>query len=122
MKASPNNLYEVILNEMARKLTPKEIGQLSEEDLRDLAARVYREIELRVGERLSAPLSDAEMQEFEDILNSPEKGEIDSMMWLISHCPNYRDVVIETTGEVVEEAVEAAVAVLHVEVTAAEDR
>lgn len=119
MQANPENLLEFLRRELAKRLTPREIMRLSEDDMRALTAQVYSEMELRVGKRLSAPLADAEIEEFENILNDPAKGEVDSAIWVAKHCPNYPQIVMETMAEVVEEAAQAVTAVLHAEVVPA---
>ena len=119
MQANPENLLEFLRRELAKRLTPREIMRLSEDEMRVLTAQVYSEMELRVGKRLSAPLADAEIEEFENILNDPEKGEVDSAIWVAKHCPNYPQIVMETMAEVVEETGQAVAAVLHAEVVAA---
>lgn len=119
MKARLIKLHETLFAEMAKTLTPEEIGRLGEEDARGLVARVYSELELRVGKRLCAALSDAEIEEFGDIIDDPESGEIASAVWLEAHCPNYREVVDNTMVEVIEETVEVIAALLRVGVTAA---
>lgn len=113
------NLHETLFAEMTKKLTLEEIGRLSEEDAHGLVARVYSELEVRVGARLCAALSDAEIEEFGDIIDDPESGEIASAVWLAAHCPNYREVVDNTMAEVIEETVEVVAALLRVGVTAA---
>ncbi len=81
-------------------------------------ARVYSELELRVGKRLCTALSDAEIEEFGDIIDDPESGEIASTVWLAAHCPNYQEVVDNTMAEVIEETVEVIASLLRVGVTA----
>lgn len=77
---------------------------LSDEDLRDLSARVADELELRVGNELSRGLSDAQLQEFEDLAD--RDGDL-VFGWLQSVCPDYRVVVAEARADLVAETVRA---------------
>lgn len=66
----------------------KEIGldQLPEEQKQPFLQHIYSELELRVGTRLSEGLSDAQLEEFEQIIDR-NKEKIDA--WLATHAPNY---------------------------------
>lgn len=66
----------------------KEIGldQLPEEQKQPFLQHIYSELELRVGTRLSEGLSDAQLEEFEQIIDR-NKEKIDT--WLAAHAANY---------------------------------
>ena len=67
----------------------KDIGLdgLPEEQKKPFLQHIYSELELRVGTRLSDGLSDAQLEEFEKIIDRDnEKIE----QWLADHAPNYQ--------------------------------
>ncbi len=66
----------------------KDIGLdgLPEEQKKPFLQHIYSELELRVGTRLSDGLSDAQLEEFEEIIDRKEE-KINS--WLAEHAPNY---------------------------------
>ena len=66
----------------------KDIGldSLPEEQKKPFFQPIYSELELRVGTRLSDGLSDAQLAEFEEIIDRKEDKIRD---WLAQHTPNY---------------------------------
>lgn len=66
----------------------KDIGldNLPEEQKKPFLQHIYSELELRVGTRLSDGLSDAQLEEFEQIIDRKE-DKINE--WLAAHAPNY---------------------------------
>lgn len=66
----------------------KDIGLdgLPEEQKKPFLQHIYSELELRVGTRLSDGLSDAQLEEFEEIIDRKQE-KIDS--WLAEHAPTY---------------------------------
>lgn len=66
----------------------KDIGLdgLPEEQKKPFLQHIYSELELRVGTRLSDGLSDAQLEEFEKIIDRDQE-KIQS--WLAEHAPNY---------------------------------
>lgn len=66
----------------------KDIGLdgLPEEQKKPFLQHIYSELELRVGTRLSDGLSDAQLEEFEQIIDR-KQDKIDS--WLAEHAPTY---------------------------------
>ena len=66
----------------------KDIGldSLPEEQKKPFLQHIYSELELRVGTKLSDGLSDAQLEEFEEIIDRKQE-KIDS--WLAEHAPNY---------------------------------
>lgn len=66
----------------------KDIGLdgLPEEQKKPFLQHIYSELELRVGTKLSDGLSDAQLEEFEEIIDRKQE-KIDS--WLAEHAPNY---------------------------------
>lgn len=66
----------------------KDIGLdgLPEEQKKPFLQHIYSELELRVGTKLSDGLSDAQLEEFEEIIDRKQE-KIDS--WLAEHAPAY---------------------------------
>lgn len=66
----------------------KDIGLdgLPEEQKKPFLQHIYSELELRVGTRLSDGLSDAQLEEFEEIIDRKQE-KIDN--WLAEHAPTY---------------------------------
>lgn len=66
----------------------KDIGldALPEEQKKPFLQHIYSELELRVGTRLSDGLSDAQLEEFEKIIDRDQE-KIQS--WLVEHAPTY---------------------------------
>lgn len=67
----------------------KELGldQLPKEQRKPFLQHIYSELELRVGERLSQGMSDAQLDEFARIIDKAP-GAVDS--FLAQHVPNYQ--------------------------------
>lgn len=66
----------------------KDIGldSLPEDQKQPFLQHIYSELELRVGTRLSDGLSDAQLEEFEQIIDRKQDKIMD---WLSQHAPNY---------------------------------
>jgi hypothetical protein len=62
------------------------LDQLPEEQKKPFLEHIYSELELKVGTRLSDGLSDAQLEEFEKIIDRNEEA-IDT--WLSQHAPNF---------------------------------
>lgn len=67
----------------------KELGldQLPDEQKKPFLQHIYSELELRVGERLSQGMSDAQLDEFANIIDKAP-GAVDE--FLTKHAPNYQ--------------------------------
>lgn len=59
---------------------------------------VQRELEIRVGERISQGLSETQLREF-DLIEDPEEA----AAWLEKNRPDYREIVNRTIEEMKEE-------------------
>jgi hypothetical protein len=80
------------------------LPRLDEGELLELGRRTFEEMEQRVGERLSAGLTDAQLDEFEKIIDG---GDHDAAhKWLVTTRPDYRDVVAQELDRIVDEVVE----------------
>ena len=68
----------------------KELGldQMHEEQRKPFLEHIYSELELRVGERLSQGMSDAQLDEFANIIDKVP-GAVDA--FLDKHAPNYTE-------------------------------
>lgn len=67
----------------------KDIGldSLPDEQKKPFLQHIYSELELRVGTRLSDGLSDAQLEEFEKIIDRDQEK---VQAWLAEHAPNYQ--------------------------------
>jgi len=67
----------------------KDIGLegLPEDQKKPFLQHIYSELELRVGTRLSDGLTDAQLEEFEKIIDRDEER---VSQWLADHAPNYQ--------------------------------
>lgn len=63
------------------------LGDLPDEQKKPFLQHIYSELELRVGTRLSDGLSDAQLEEFEQIIDRKEEKITE---WLAEHAPQYR--------------------------------
>jgi hypothetical protein len=69
------------------------LGALPKDEKTAFLKHMYETLEMRVGTRLAERMSDAQMAEFEQFINSnDEQG---AFQWLESNFPNYKDVVAE---------------------------
>lgn len=85
----------------------KELGldQLPEDQRKPFLDHIYSELELRVGERLSQGLSDAQLDEFANIIDKVP-GAVDT--FLGAHAPQYQDDpmfqrLVQATGVAVDD-------------------
>ncbi|NVN49162.1 DUF5663 domain-containing protein [Mycolicibacterium hippocampi] len=97
--AEDNAPWELV--EVLREALP----DLGADELQSLGRTVYSELELRVGRCLSDGLSDAELDEFSELMNAADEAA--SSAWLAEHRPDYRDVVAAERDAIVAETVAA---------------
>ncbi len=71
----------------------KELGlaALPPEEKKKLLAHIYETLEMRVGMKLAEQMSDAQLSEFEQFIDS--NNESGALQWLETNFPNYKDVV-----------------------------
>lgn len=62
------------------------LNDLPEEQKQPFLQHIYEELELRVGTKLSEGLSDAQLEEFESIIDRKDEA---VAAWLAQHAPNY---------------------------------
>ncbi len=67
-------------------LTDVGMNELPEEQKKAFLQHIYDELELRVGTKLSDGMSDAQLEEFESIIDRKDEA---VMAWLAQYAPNY---------------------------------
>lgn len=87
-------LDDNLLNELG-------LGALPKEEKTAFLRHMYETLEMRVGSRLAERMTNAQMAEFEQFINSnDEQG---AFRWLEANFPNYKDVVAEEFSKLKEE-------------------
>lgn len=69
------------------------LGALPQEDKDKMKAHIYETLEMRVGMTLASNMSEAQLDEFEGLMN--QNDEAGALKWLESNFPNYRQVVAD---------------------------
>ena len=69
------------------------LGSLPPAEKNKMLAHIYETLELRVGTRLASQMSDEQLDEFEEFIDS--NNEAGALQWLETNFPNYKDVVAE---------------------------
>jgi hypothetical protein len=73
------------------------LATLPAEEKRKMLAHIYETLELRVGMKLAQNMTDAQLDEFEQLMDA--NNEAGALQWLETNVPNYKDVVAaELTG------------------------
>lgn len=98
MVAMDNDLHEAIADRLRETIPDPVLEAIGPEGFQEALTRVCSAMEMRVGERLSEGLSDAELEEFSDLADSATDEEVTS--WLQLHRPDYEDVIVELIDEV----------------------
>lgn len=70
------------------------LSSMPEEEKGKFLAYIQEELEVRIGERISRGLTEAELNEFDMISDSVEAAK-----WLDIHRPDYREIVNQTIEE-----------------------
>ena len=96
--AMDNDLHEAIADRLRETIPDPVLEAIGPEGFQEALTRVCSAMEMRVGERLSEGLSDAELEEFSDLADSATDEEVTS--WLQLHRPDYEDVIVELIDEV----------------------
>ena len=100
----PENIN--LTTELEAALAEVGVLEIPRSELHELAIRVYRDLEYRVGVDLSSALTDAELEEFESIMDDGDDEA--AAHWLGVHVPNYREVTERHTEALIRSVVEAA--------------
>lgn len=69
------------------------LASLPAEEKRKMLAHIYETLELRVGMKLAQNMSDAQLNEFEQLMDA--NNEAGALKWLETNVPNYKDVVAQ---------------------------
>jgi len=67
------------------------LASLPPDEKKKLLAHIYETLEMRVGMKLAEQMSDAQLSEFEQFIDSND--EAGALRWLEANFPNYKDVV-----------------------------
>lgn len=82
------------------------LAALPAEDKKKMLAHIYETLELRVGMKLAEDMTDAQLDEFEKLMDTG--NEAGALTWLETNVPNYKEVVAseleKLKGEIKETA------------------
>lgn len=67
------------------------LGTLPQDEKDKMKAHIYETLEMRVGMTLASNMTEAQLDEFEDLMN--KNDEDGALKWLEGNFPNYREVV-----------------------------
>lgn len=67
------------------------LAALPAEEKKKMLAHIYETLELRVGMKLAENMSDAQLDDFEKLMDSG--NEAGALTWLETNVPNYKEVV-----------------------------
>lgn len=67
------------------------LNALPPEEKKKMLAHIYETLEMRVGMKLAEQMSDAQLTEFEQFIDSNDES--GALRWLEANFPNYKDVV-----------------------------
>lgn len=82
------------------------LAALPQEEKEKMKAHIYETLEMQVGMRLASGMSDAQLTEFEELMNNND--EAGALKWLETNFPNYKQVVAEELEKLKNEIKEAA--------------
>lgn len=74
------------------------LAAMPEEQKKDFLAYIQEELEIRIGERISKGLSEAQLNEFDMLTDQMEMAK-----WLEKNRPDYREIVARTIAEMKDE-------------------
>lgn len=69
------------------------LGALPQEEKEKMKAHIYETLEMRVGMKLASGMSEAQLDEFEALMNAND--EAGALKWLETNFPNYKQVVAD---------------------------
>lgn len=87
------------------------LGSLPEAEKKEMLRHIYEQLELRVGTRLASGMTDAQLDEFESLINSQD--EAGALKWLETNFPNYKDVVADELDKLKAEVKASAPQILE---------
>ncbi|MCL1839901.1 DUF5663 domain-containing protein [Candidatus Saccharibacteria bacterium] len=81
------------------------VDDMPEAEMKAFLEHLQEEMEVRVGERMSEGMTEAQIEEFEKIIDGEgEDGDMsDSAAWLEKNCPQYKSIVQDVMAELKEE-------------------
>ncbi len=77
------------------------LGALPQDEKDRLLKHVYETLEIRVGMTLAAQMSNAQLDEFEELANTD--NDTGALQWLETNFPNYKQVVEAELGALKQE-------------------
>lgn len=77
------------------------LGSLPQADKDNMKAHIYETLEMRVGMTLASNMSDAQLDEFEQLMNKDDQE--GALRWLETNFPNYRQVVADELEKLKQE-------------------
>ena len=87
------------------------LGALPPEEKKKMLGDIYETLEMRVGTKLAEKMSDAQLAEFEQLMDS--KDEAGAFKWLQTNVPNYKEVVAQELETLKTEVKTAAPQILE---------
>lgn len=88
------------------------LGSLPPSEKPDMIRDIYNKLELKVGMRLAEQMTDAQLDEFEALID--QKNDAASLQWLERNFPNYKQVVAEELEKLKAEVKASAPQILAV--------
>lgn len=82
------------------------LGGLPPGDKEKMKGHIYETLEMRVGMTLASQMSEAQLDEFENLMN--QNDEAGALRWLEANFPNYRQVVASELDKLKAEVKAAA--------------
>lgn len=70
------------------------LGELPDDQKKGMLSHIYETLELRVGTQLANQMTDKQLEEFEQFIDSGgDENQAQALQWLESNLPNYKQVV-----------------------------
>ena len=88
------------------------LGSLPAHEKPEMIRDIYNKLELKVGMRLAEQMTDAQLDEFEGLID--QKNDTASLQWLERNFPNYKQVVAEELEKLKAEVKASAPQILAV--------
>ena len=86
------------------------LATLPADEKRKMLAHIYETLELRVGMKLAQNMTDAQLNEFEQLMDA--NNEAGALKWLETNVPNYKEVVAAELAALKAEITEQAPGIL----------
>lgn len=86
------------------------LGTLPDEEKKEMLRHIYEQLELRVGTHLASGMTDAQLDEFEALINNQD--EAGALKWLESNFPKYKEVVADELEKLKVEVMTSAPQIL----------